>query len=1036
MLNEKILELKKQTEKYIYEKNIDVYIKLQTLYEYIIKDYAKTGDTEVKVIDLIKEYIPDDFKYKEDVIENVKTINKYANAGVKHFNEMKVTYEPLLVKKTLQLFNVLNNYLNKNNVTRYHIDEGIFNPPKITLSKSIETKKEKVNTEKSDDIVINSGTSKTSNGFTIKNIRYDECNYKYKSIYAVIFNLLQRSKKLDKDNLIIEYEKEKGLTVDYNIVYKYEMTILALIKNNYFIKNTLKVYSVDKYINEIECSIDHINKLAESILSLMKQNQELIEIINDKSGIQIAINEESEISIYDNLENKTDRAIWYSPNIRYKIDIEKDLPVLQELLEILLRYKKFKIGQVEAIAQILNGNDSEIIIMPTGSGKSLIYYFISLLQPSPTLIVEPTEILIKDQIRNLKELHNIDDCISYLNFDNYEVNLNHNFVYVTPRVLQNKNSILSLINANVDLKIANIILDEIHTISNWSHDFRPDYLMISFNLKTFLDNFRYLGFTATANYRVMKDISNQLNIDFDKIFTPIELKNNNIIYHYVNHNNEDEYINYFSEIANEIVEAQEEKMIVFTKDENTNEKIIQSVDKLVKLDIDVLSSKDENSYDAFVNGRRCILLSKTDMGIGINIPNVNKIMHYGIPISKSKYVQEIGRAGRGNNKAISYISFVKKEDLNNNDLKLIDLNSSIDEILSIIRENDSDISLSFKQLLGHLDSYSIMAVKIKEIYENIEKINNKGVSHAAFKLEYDTEKDIKSYEICLYFLFQMGIIYNWYISNIEEKYITYDIEVSDEITLRNVKKKCINYILLFGNNKQTIYNIEHFETIEDIIYELQTWYYNQFLLYHREQLVNMYEFIENSSNNNYSDEKITSILFEYFNLTSTDIEEDVDTYINRIKNNQQIIYKEEQETKEFENKNLNETNSYIAVIKNVLEDTKTDTNFLKFEKYLESKYDIIADLYIFTYNTLKNNSPSITRLERIIKEIGKDLDFLSYIAGMYKLFNVLEFKLKMIKKLKEYYDDDEIYSVIYKYNEKDIIYYNYLSEIINNRLEA
>ena len=93
MLNEKILELKKQTEKYIYEKNIDVYIKLQTLYEYIIKDYAKTGDTEVKVIDLIKEYIPDDFKYKEDVIENVKTINKYANAGVKHFNEMKVTYE-------------------------------------------------------------------------------------------------------------------------------------------------------------------------------------------------------------------------------------------------------------------------------------------------------------------------------------------------------------------------------------------------------------------------------------------------------------------------------------------------------------------------------------------------------------------------------------------------------------------------------------------------------------------------------------------------------------------------------------------------------------------------------------------------------------------------------------------------------------------------------------------------------------------------------------------------------------------------------
>ena len=80
--------------------------------------------------------------------------------------------------------------------------------------------------------------------------------------------------------------------------------------------------------------------------------------------------------------------------------------------------------------------------------------------------------------------------------------------------------------------ISGVILDEIHTISNWSHDFRPDYLMLSFNLLTFADHPRLYGFTATANYRVVKDIKNQLVIPDDSIVIPVELKRTDISFEY------------------------------------------------------------------------------------------------------------------------------------------------------------------------------------------------------------------------------------------------------------------------------------------------------------------------------------------------------------------------------------------------------------------------------------------------------------------------------------------------------------------------
>ena len=253
--------------------------------------------------------------------------------------------------------------------------------------------------------------------------------------------------------------------------------------------------------------------------------------------------------------------------------------------------------------------------------------------------------------------------MAYYGNNNESININHNFIYLTPKVLQNKKSILSLIKHNVDFKISNIVLDEIHTISNWSHDFRADYLMMSFNLKNFLDNPKYLGFTATANYRVVKDISTQLNIDFNDIHMPIELNNKEIIYNFLNISNDNEAIDSINKVAKKLENSNEEKIIIFTKNSETTMKIKNEFSNEIKYNIDVFLENDENSYNGFLNGRKSILISQSDIGIGINIPSINNICHYGIPISKSKYVQEIGRAGRLLNTLYSYVIYKDKKSL-------------------------------------------------------------------------------------------------------------------------------------------------------------------------------------------------------------------------------------------------------------------------------------------------------------------------------------------------------------------------------------
>ncbi|MBQ7290433.1 MAG: DEAD/DEAH box helicase [Clostridia bacterium] len=311
--------------------------------------------------------------------------------------------------------------------------------------------------------------------------------------------------------------------------------------------------------------------------------------------------------------------------------------------------------------------------MSTVSGKSLVFYFASILQPLPIFIISPTDILIDDQIRNLWQIHNM-DSVSHLkltkenDFGAYQISANIN--YLTPATFQNRNLLVAFraINNGKQAKhgyekryadgplLSYIVLDEIHCISNWGHDFRPEYLMLSKFLKKFLDQTTFLGFTATANYTIVSDIQKQLDIKQDKIFSPILFEKANISYNFIELETPKERIKRAKEIATELI-RRNQRTIIFTK----NDDYFILVSDAIGDEAALFVSDYPLGYQSFDDGKCKVLVASEDLGVGINLPNVQNVIHFGLPISKSEYLQEIGRAGRAEEAVTSYVLYLNAD---------------------------------------------------------------------------------------------------------------------------------------------------------------------------------------------------------------------------------------------------------------------------------------------------------------------------------------------------------------------------------------
>lgn len=310
------------------------------------------------------------------------------------------------------------------------------------------------------------------------------------------------------------------------------------------------------------------------------------------------------------------------------------------------RFDDFREGQQDVIINILEGK-STLAIFPTGSGKSLCYQFSALQLPNLTLVVSPLLALMKDQLAFLKA-HNIpaaslDSTLSYEAYRNVVADIKNNKLKILMVSVERfKNERFRLLMENVAISL--LVVDEAHCISEWGHNFRPDYLKLPSYQKA-LHIPQALLLTATATKRVKNDIASKFNLtDKDIIQTGFYRSNLNLHVLSVPENNKDRELHRLTS------EYKGQSGIVYVTLQKTTERI---ADYLQKLGINACAyhagMKNEartSIQDGFMRGDISLVIATIAFGMGVDKANIRYIVHYDLPKSIENYSQEIGRAGR------------------------------------------------------------------------------------------------------------------------------------------------------------------------------------------------------------------------------------------------------------------------------------------------------------------------------------------------------------------------------------------------------
>lgn len=305
-------------------------------------------------------------------------------------------------------------------------------------------------------------------------------------------------------------------------------------------------------------------------------------------------------------------------------------------------FEKFRPNQLTIIQSVLAGNDN-VVIMPTGGGKSICFQLPALHLNGVTLVISPLIALMKDQVDALRG-NGIE--AAYYNSSQTAKEQEHIFnqvihkqlklLYVAPESLSLLNNLLN------ETYIALIAIDEAHCISAWGHDFRPSYTQLNFLKKT-LPNTPIIALTATADRATRDDIVNQLGLHNPiKHITSFDRKNLSLEVRPA-HNRVNQILDFMDNRS-------EESGIIYCLSRKTTEKLAEKLQQKgwdAKAYHAGLSFKQRSQVqEDFIYDRTKIICATIAFGMGIDKPDVRWVIHYNLPKNIEGYYQEIGRAGR------------------------------------------------------------------------------------------------------------------------------------------------------------------------------------------------------------------------------------------------------------------------------------------------------------------------------------------------------------------------------------------------------
>lgn len=334
----------------------------------------------------------------------------------------------------------------------------------------------------------------------------------------------------------------------------------------------------------------------------------------------------------------------------------KRINKLETYLKNIFGWTSFKMGQREIISDILAGEDV-LGVLPTGSGKSLCYQLPAQILPGLTIVVSPLISLMEDQEKQLKArgIKNVVAINSFLSYQDRQHIYNHlnqyKLIFVSPEILQQD----ALLNRLKVLTISLFVIDEAHCISQWGHEFRPDYLRLAKIIEQ-LNHPPILALSATVTKQIEQDILLSLNRPkMNKHIYPINREN--IVLNVKRVHNDEEKNTFIRKLlSNRRVPT----LIYFS-----SRKATESITKYLQNHLPhhriayyhggMEATERISIQQQFMNDQLDVVCCTSAFGMGIDKSDIRLVIHYHISSQMESFIQEFGRAGRDGKESISLV---------------------------------------------------------------------------------------------------------------------------------------------------------------------------------------------------------------------------------------------------------------------------------------------------------------------------------------------------------------------------------------------